>query len=191
MIRITERPCSRRSRSRSRRIPAWTVTSSAVVGSSAISSFGRVASALAIATRWRIPPENWCGNASSARSGSGSRTSPRSSCGAARGQRCFESPSWYADVLGELAADRHHRMERGERVLEDHRELAAADLSQAAAREREQVPAADRPPARSFPHRAGGAAGARAPTSSCRCRSRRRRRRSAAPRPRSRPRPRS
>ena len=43
------------------RICAWIVTSSAVVGSSAISSFGSQASAIAIITRCRIPPENWCG----------------------------------------------------------------------------------------------------------------------------------
>ncbi len=45
----------------SSRICAWMVTSSAVVGSSAISSCGLQASAMAIITRWRIPPENWCG----------------------------------------------------------------------------------------------------------------------------------
>ena len=43
------------------RICAWMVTSSAVVGSSAISSFGLQASAMAIIARWRMPPENWCG----------------------------------------------------------------------------------------------------------------------------------
>ena len=43
------------------RICAWIVTSSAVVGSSAISSFGSQASAIAIIARCRIPPENWCG----------------------------------------------------------------------------------------------------------------------------------
>ena len=37
------------------------VTSSAVVGSSAISSAGSQASAIAIITRWRIPPDNSCG----------------------------------------------------------------------------------------------------------------------------------
>jgi hypothetical protein len=37
------------------------VTSKAVVGSSAINSFGSLISAIAIMTRWRIPPENWCG----------------------------------------------------------------------------------------------------------------------------------
>src|SRR5437879_5718597 len=43
------------------RICAWIVTSSAVVGSSAIRSFGRHDSAIAIITRCRMPPENWCG----------------------------------------------------------------------------------------------------------------------------------
>ena len=43
------------------RICAWMVTSSAVVGSSAIRSRGRHASAIAIMTRWRMPPESWCG----------------------------------------------------------------------------------------------------------------------------------
>ena len=40
---------------------ACTVTSSAVVGSSAMSTDGSRASAIAIITRWRMPPENWCG----------------------------------------------------------------------------------------------------------------------------------
>ena len=42
-------------------ICAWIVTSSAVVGSSAISTSGLHASAIAIIARWRMPPENWCG----------------------------------------------------------------------------------------------------------------------------------
>ena len=45
----------------SRRICACTVTSSAVVGSSAISRSGSQEIAIAISTRWRMPPENWCG----------------------------------------------------------------------------------------------------------------------------------
>src|SRR5699024_8257557 len=43
------------------RICAWMVTSSAVVGSSAISSSGLQLIAMAIMTRWLIPPESWCG----------------------------------------------------------------------------------------------------------------------------------
>ena len=45
----------------SSRICAWMVTSSAVVGSSARMSFGSHDRAMAIITRWRIPPENWYG----------------------------------------------------------------------------------------------------------------------------------
>ena len=43
------------------RIWACTVTSSAVVGSSANSSFGPQARAIAIVTRWRMPPDSSCG----------------------------------------------------------------------------------------------------------------------------------
>ena len=45
----------------SSRIWAWIVTSSAVVGSSAMSSSGLVERAIAIMTRWRMPPDSWCG----------------------------------------------------------------------------------------------------------------------------------
>ena len=47
------------------------VTSSAVVGSSAMSRRGWQESAMAIITRWRMPPESWCGYCFSRRSGSG------------------------------------------------------------------------------------------------------------------------
>ena len=43
------------------RICCWMVTSSAVVGSSAISRSGPQASAMAMVMRWRCPPENWWG----------------------------------------------------------------------------------------------------------------------------------
>ena len=45
----------------SSRIFSCTVTSSAVVGSSAISSSGSLARAMAIITRWRWPPDSSCG----------------------------------------------------------------------------------------------------------------------------------
>ena len=51
------------------------VTSSAVVGSSAISSFGSQASAMAIITRWRMPPESSWGYCFSRFSGSFTPTS--------------------------------------------------------------------------------------------------------------------
>ncbi len=43
------------------RIWAWMVTSSAVVGSSAMSSSGSQASAMAIITRCAMPPDISCG----------------------------------------------------------------------------------------------------------------------------------
>ncbi len=43
------------------RICFWVVTSSAVVGSSAIRMAGSNARAVAIITRWRCPPESACG----------------------------------------------------------------------------------------------------------------------------------
>ena len=51
-------PKSRCSAFISSRICAWMVTSSAVVGSSAMSSAGLHDSAIAIITRCRMPPEN-------------------------------------------------------------------------------------------------------------------------------------
>ncbi|CFT99992.1 Protein of uncharacterised function (DUF1602) [Bordetella pertussis] len=48
----------------SARICFCVVTSSAVVGSSAISSLGSRISAMAMTMRWRWPPESWCGYAS-------------------------------------------------------------------------------------------------------------------------------
>ena len=50
--------CTAARRSRMR---AWTVTSRAVVGSSAMRMSGPLASAIAIITRWRWPPESWWG----------------------------------------------------------------------------------------------------------------------------------
>ena len=55
----------------SSRICAWMVTSSAVVGSSAIRRFGLHESAMAIITRWRMPPESWCGYSFTRRSAFG------------------------------------------------------------------------------------------------------------------------
>ena len=54
-----ERGAGPRARPRiSVRICAWIDTSSAVVGSSQTISAGRLSSAMAMATRWRMPPEN-------------------------------------------------------------------------------------------------------------------------------------
>ncbi|MCY1248375.1 hypothetical protein D9M72_617990 [compost metagenome] len=70
VIRMIEAPNSCFSSFISFRICACTVTSSAVVGSSAINTFGRQESAMAIITRWRMPPESSCGYCINRRAGS-------------------------------------------------------------------------------------------------------------------------
>ncbi len=69
---MRRRSCSRLISSR---ICRCTVTSSAVVGSSAISSFGSQAIAIAIITRCCCPPDSSCGYASTRDFGSGMPTS--------------------------------------------------------------------------------------------------------------------
>ena len=61
VIKITAELKSSLSRLISSTICAWIVTSSAVVGSSAIRIDGLQDSAIAIIARCRMPPENWCG----------------------------------------------------------------------------------------------------------------------------------
>ena len=82
----------------SSRIWRWIVTSSAVVGSSAIRSLGSQASAIAIMTRCCWPPESWCGYADRRRFGSGMPTSASSASARAVAwraprPRCFLSGS--------------------------------------------------------------------------------------------------
>ena len=128
-------PFSRcRSRSRSR-ICACTVTSSAVVGSSAIRMSGRQASAIAIITRWRMPPESWCGYSSTRRSGVGNADLLQHLDRAWRARRGVE-PGVQAQRLDDLVADGEHRVQRGHRLLEDHRDAVAAHLAHARRRRR-------------------------------------------------------
>ena len=79
VISTTAEPNSSFSVLISLRIWAWMVTSSAVVGSSAISRLGLQDSAIAIITRWRMPPENWCGKSSTRSAGCGIPTAVSSS----------------------------------------------------------------------------------------------------------------
>ena len=114
------------------------VTSSAVVGSSAISSFGRQAIAMAIITRWLMPPESWCGKAERRRSGSEMPTSRSSSIERSRRARAVEA-EMRLQRLADLEADGEAGIEAGDRLLEDHRDVLADHLPAAARREREQV----------------------------------------------------
>ena len=119
-------PCSRcRSRSSSSTSPC-TVTSSAVVGSSAISTSGCSASAMAIITRWRMPPESSCGYCFSRLSASEMRTAFSAST-RALARLAARQAGMRLDRLDQLPADRQHRVERGHRLLEDHGDAVAAD----------------------------------------------------------------
>ena len=120
---------SRMSRIRSR-IPAWIVTSSAVVGSSATSIFGSHASAIAIITRCRIPPESWCGYSSTRPLGRGDAERGRAARSRAVARAGRERSRCRSQHLRDLPADRERRVERRHRLLEDERDLAAADPPQ-------------------------------------------------------------
>jgi hypothetical protein len=98
-------PSRSRSERRTSSTPAWIVTSSAVVGSSAIRTFGSQAIPIAITTRWRIPPESWCGYSSTRWPGAGMPTDARSSTVRSRASRRFSprcmrstSPTWHPTV---------------------------------------------------------------------------------------------
>jgi hypothetical protein len=87
VMKITESPRSACRRFSSSRIRSWIVTSSAVVGSSQISTSGLQDSAMAMFTRWHMPPESWWGYCLNRRSGSSMPTSPSSSTARARASR--------------------------------------------------------------------------------------------------------
>ena len=105
--------------------PACVVTSSAVVGSSAMSSSGLEASAIAIITRCRIPPENSCGYCVEPRRG-GLHPDLGEQLHRALEGFGLARVACGADRLDQLVPDRLHRVEGAERVLEDHRDAAAA-----------------------------------------------------------------
>ena len=81
-VRSTSRTC------------AWMVTSSAVVGSSAMITSGSLAIAIAIITRWRMPPENSCGNALARSRGVRDADEVEQLDGAARGRLRRDTSLW-------------------------------------------------------------------------------------------------
>ena len=83
---------------------------------------GRQASAMEIIARCRWPPESWCGNAFAWRAGSGCRCLPSNSTARANAARRV-IPSCSRQHLGDLVTDRVQRVERGHRLLEDHRDV--------------------------------------------------------------------
>ena len=130
----------RRSRSTSR-IPAWTVTSSAVVGSSATRILGRQATAMAIITRCRIPPESWCGYSPRRRRGQRDADEVEQlgrPVGHGRAAHALVPPQHLAD----LATDGQHRVERGHGLLEDVRDVSSPYVAQLLTRAGQQRGAA-------------------------------------------------
>ena len=138
VIMITAELKSSFSRSISSMICAWIVTSSAVVGSSAIRTSGLHESAIAIIARCRMPPENWCGKSSTRASGFGMPTWRSSSTARFFAPR-LSIFSCDPDRLGDLVADPVDRVQRRHRVLEDHPELGAAVLLHLGVRHLQQV----------------------------------------------------
>ena len=119
-----------RSASRSR-IWACTVTSSPVVGSSARTSRGAQARAMAIITRWRMPPDSWNGYQRTRSLGGGDADRAEQLDGGGVGLLSVHVDV-EAEGLGDLPADPLDRVEGGHRVLEDHAQLGTPDLRGAA-----------------------------------------------------------
>ena len=99
------------------RICAWTETSSALTASSAISSSGCGASARAIATRWRWPPDSSRGKR---RATAGGRPTSSSSSATLAAALVAAGEAVHAQRLADRRADGQARVQRRERVLEDH-----------------------------------------------------------------------
>ena len=139
-MRISAAPVSAWASLSTSRIWAWTVTSRAVVGSSAMITFGSLAIAIAMTTRCRIPPENSCGNDRARAAALGIPT--RSSSSTARFRATSRSRSWWT-----CSASTSWRPTEKIGVSEDIgswkiiAELAAADPRQLPVVEPEQLPA--------------------------------------------------
>ena len=140
VMRTSAAPVSARASASTSRIWAWTVTSSAVVGSSAMITFGSFAIAIAMTTRCRIPPENSCGNDRARSAAFGIPT--RSSSSTARFRATSRSSSWWIRSASTIwLPHREDRGQRRRRVLKDHRQVAAADPRQLPVVEADQFPA--------------------------------------------------
>ena len=125
----------------SSRICAWIVTSSAVVGSSAISSSGRRRAPSRSSRAGACRPRT---GADSRRAAAAARDADQLAASRSRVLRRLGAPSAWCSRSGfaDLLADRVDRVERGHRLLEDHRDLIAADVAHlvAASSRRGRVP---------------------------------------------------
>ena len=116
-------------------IAAWTETSSAEVISSHTSSSGSAASARAIATRWRSPPESWSGKRFGRARGERDALEALATRG---GRRRARPPPKQRELARDRLADRPPRVQRRVRVLEDVLDLAPRLRRSARARPRRQ-----------------------------------------------------
>ena len=126
-MKRTAKPKSRFSASTSWRISRWTTTSSAVVGSSRMMSSGLSASAIAMMTRWRMPPDSSCGYARTRRL---SMPTSSSSSPARTMRAVLRDPLVRLHHVDELVADAHDGIQRVHRALEDHRDVPPAIAAQ-------------------------------------------------------------
>ena len=102
--------------------------------------------------RWRMPPDISCGYCLTRVSGDGMRTafnSSRARLQAAGARLLFVHP----DRLGDLVADREQRVQRGHRVLQDHRDPLAADVAHLGVGFLDQILALEQHPAADDPRR--------------------------------------
>ncbi len=134
------------------------VTSSAVVGSSASSSLGRLARAMAIMARWRCPPESWCGKPAARLRRLGDAGFCQQFNGCLRPWGPGEPFLEHQD-LGDLLANGHQRVERGHGLLEDHGDVATAHAAHLALRSAAAGRASQQGLALRSAHRPAGAAG--------------------------------
>ena len=163
-------PSSARKSRSSSRICAWIVTSSAVVGSSAIRRRGRHA------MRWRSSRAGACrltDDADIHRRGARRRKCARDQAARSLAARvaAWRKSLMQAKRFADLVADRQDGVKRRHRVLKHHRDIAAADRAQVSLRRAQQVEAG-------IDNRTGGKAGraarraigaSRAPSRSSRC----------------------
>ena len=128
-----------------------------------------MASARAMPTRWRWPPESWCGIAAR-RAAAAARRGAAAPAPARLGAARSATMPWTRERLGDDLAHRHARVERAVGVLEDHLH-PAAHRAQLGVVERRRGPAPRRGPGRWSAARAAGCSGR---WWSCRSRTRRR-----------------
>ena len=122
-----------------------TITSRAVVGSSKTISLGSRASASAIATRWRIPPDSSCGKRPSTSASSSTLAEQLGATLAHRGLRVLLAVTGVRlQDVGEVVVDVAHRVQRVHAALQDEGEAVASLLAQLLAAQAGDVGAVER-----------------------------------------------